>query len=103
MDVTLSPEFEQLVNEKLRTGEYRSADEVVSTALQLLKERDEDRAVMERVNRGEPLPVDERFYTHLEMLLEEAEDSGPPVEVTEQDWEDIRKEVMERIQAPKQP
>jgi putative addiction module CopG family antidote len=77
MNVTLSPEFEKLAHEKVQTGEYRSVDEFINTARQLLKERDEDRAVLQRVNRGEQLPADERFHTRLEMLLGEAEESGP--------------------------
>jgi len=72
MNVTLAPEFEKLVHEKVQTGEYHSVDEVINRAMQLLKERDEDQAVLHRVNRGEPLPADERFRVRLEMLLEEA-------------------------------
>jgi len=99
MNVTLSPEFEKLVNEKIQTGEYRSADEVLNTAMRLLKERDEDRAVLQRVNMGEPLPLDERFQARLEMLLEEAEDGGPPTEMTDQDWDDIEREGMARLRS----
>jgi Arc/MetJ-type ribon-helix-helix transcriptional regulator len=32
--VNLTPEFEKLVNEKLRTGEYRSLDDVINSAMQ---------------------------------------------------------------------
>lgn len=91
MNVTLSPEFEKLVNEKLAAGEYRSADEVIHAALQLFKEHEEDRAILGRVNLGEPLPADEHFSSRLEMLLKEAEQSGEPVDITERDWEDIRR------------
>lgn len=97
MDVTLSPEFEKLLHEKLEAGEYRSADEVLNAAMQLFKEREEDRTVLRQANMGEPLPADERFGSRLEMLLSEAEESGPPAEMTEQDWGDIRRAGIARI------
>jgi len=75
MNVSLMPELQELVNEKVRSGQYSSSDEVVSAALQLLKEREA-----------------EEF---LENLLQEAEESGEPTEMTEQDWDDIRREVRE--------
>jgi putative addiction module CopG family antidote len=97
MNVTLDPKFEFLVRQKLESGEYRSAEEIVNAALQLLSERDEDRRVLLQVYEGEPLPVDERFETRLEALLREAEDSGEPTEMTEQDWDDFRREGLSVI------
>ena len=43
MNVSLTPELEQLVTEKVASGMYNSASEVVREALRLLKERDEIR------------------------------------------------------------
>ena len=43
MNVSLTPELEQLVNEKVESGLYRTASEVVREALRLLKERDHAR------------------------------------------------------------
>jgi len=40
MNVSLTPELEGLVNEKVRSGDYNSASEVVREALRLLKEQD---------------------------------------------------------------
>jgi len=40
MNVSLTPELERLVNEKVESGLYRTASEVVREALRLLKERD---------------------------------------------------------------
>ena len=77
MNISLRPELEELVKEKVQNGQYRSADDVFDTALSLLKERDQDE-------------------DHLERLLQEAEDSGPATDMTPQDWEDIRREVHER-------
>ena len=41
MNVSLIPELEKLVNEKVQSGEYGSRDEVFHAALRLLKERDQ--------------------------------------------------------------
>ena len=38
MNVSLRPELEKLVNEKIQSGQYRSSDEVFNAALQLLKD-----------------------------------------------------------------
>jgi antitoxin ParD1/3/4 len=43
MTVSLAPEFETLVNEKVASGRYASANEVVQEALRLLDERDQTR------------------------------------------------------------
>jgi antitoxin ParD1/3/4 len=40
MPITLRPEDEQLIAEALRSGAYRSPEEVVKRALELLHERD---------------------------------------------------------------
>lgn len=40
MNVSLTPELEQLVQKKVRSGRYLSASEVVRDALRLLEERD---------------------------------------------------------------
>jgi antitoxin ParD1/3/4 len=41
MNVSLTRELEQLVSEKVKTGMYQTASEVVRDGLRLLKERDE--------------------------------------------------------------
>ncbi|GAA6622637.1 type II toxin-antitoxin system ParD family antitoxin [Scytonema sp. NUACC26] len=40
MNVSLTPELEQFVREKVKIGRYPSASEVVREALRLLEERD---------------------------------------------------------------
>ena len=40
MNVSLTPELETLVNQKVKTGLYNSASEVVREALRLLEEQD---------------------------------------------------------------
>jgi antitoxin ParD1/3/4 len=41
MNVSLTRELERLVNEKVKSGLYQTASEVVREALRLLKQRDE--------------------------------------------------------------
>ena len=43
MNVSLTPELERLVNEKVDSGLYQTASEVVREALRLLKDRDDAR------------------------------------------------------------
>ncbi len=61
MNVNLSPDLERLVHERVATGQYRSAGEVIREALRLLKERDvafkelqrDIAAGLEQLDRGE--------------------------------------------------
>ncbi len=61
MNVSLTPELEQLVTEKVNTGMYQTASEVIREGLRLLKERDEQmvrlraevRDGFEAIGRGE--------------------------------------------------
>lgn len=46
MNVSLTPELERLVNEKVESGLYQTASEVVREALRLLKERDRARELL---------------------------------------------------------
>jgi len=57
MNVSLTPELEQLVSEKVKTGRYTSASEVVREALRLLEEQDNLRQqhladVRQKIDRG---------------------------------------------------
>ena len=65
MNVSLTAELEELVNEKVKSGLYNSASEVVREGLRLLKEQDELRRIrreelkreirkgIEQLDRGE--------------------------------------------------
>ena len=61
MNISLTPELEQLVNDKVKTGMYQTASEVIREGLRLLRERDQRvealrrdvRAGFEAVERGE--------------------------------------------------
>lgn len=67
MNVLLTPELEQLVTDKIKTGMYQNASEVIWEGLRLLKERDQRlealrhdvRAGFEAVDRGEYTEYDE--------------------------------------------
>ena len=70
MDISLARELEELINEKIATGKYISANEVIGEALRLLHERDELRRMeieglrgeilvgYEQTQRGEVAPLD---------------------------------------------
>lgn len=73
MNVSLTPELEALVNQKVQSGLYSSASEVVREALRLMKERDDSRAVqlkqlkreislgIRQLDRGQGVDADEVF------------------------------------------
>lgn len=70
MNIPLTPELERLVHEKVESGPYLSANEVVTEALRLLDERDRLRQMrleelrkeiaigIEQADRGEVAPLD---------------------------------------------
>jgi antitoxin ParD1/3/4 len=70
MNVSLTPELERFVQDKVRSGRYLSASEVVREALRLLDEQDRLRAFrleelrreiavgLEQAERGEVAPLD---------------------------------------------
>lgn len=52
MNVSLAPELEKFVNERVESGLYRSASEVVREALRLLAEKEEERQAKLEALRG---------------------------------------------------
>jgi putative addiction module CopG family antidote len=76
MNVSLSSDATRIVNEKIESGEFQSATEVVEGALRALQERD-DRKERERIDA----------------LIHEAADSDA-AEWTEQEWDDMRREAL---------
>jgi antitoxin ParD1/3/4 len=70
MNVSLTAELKELVEDKVKSGLYQSASEVVRDALRLLQERDHLRATrldalrgeiavgIEQADRGELAPID---------------------------------------------
>jgi len=70
MNVSVTPELEEFVNEKVRTGLYNSASEVIRESLRLLREHDEMKKIrldslrsdlqkgIDSLERGEGKPLD---------------------------------------------
>ena len=66
MNVSLTPELEKLVNQKVKTGRYQTASEVVREALRALEERDQVAAMrlhelrkeIQKGLRGKATPLD---------------------------------------------
>lgn len=57
MNVSLTPELEQMVAEKVQSGRYTSASEVIREALRLLEEQDQLKRkrlteVRQKIDRG---------------------------------------------------
>ena len=63
MNVSLTPELEQLVNDKVQTGMYQTASEVVREGLRLLRERDQHLDVLRRDIAAGFEAVDRGDYT----------------------------------------
>lgn len=70
MNISLTPELEQLIHQKLTSGRYPSASEVVREALRLLEKQDQLRSLklkelraeirvgIEQADRGQTAPLD---------------------------------------------
>ncbi|NWJ97619.1 MAG: type II toxin-antitoxin system ParD family antitoxin [Chloroflexi bacterium] len=67
MHVNLTPQLDSYVAQKVATGDYNNASEVIREALRLLKERDQllqaklrdlKAAIEEGINSGESEPLD---------------------------------------------
>ncbi len=53
MTITLTDELEELINEKVRSGAYKSADEVIIASLRLLKAQEKGMEALRReIMRG---------------------------------------------------
>jgi antitoxin ParD1/3/4 len=88
MAIHLTPEFEELIENKVKSGTYKSASEVIAEALRLLEQRDrifadnsdELRAQIEQgwqsAQRGELVHGDEVF-DRIDAELESRERAAP--------------------------
>ncbi len=74
MDITLSPEIERLVQERVAQGAYPNASALIGEAVHLLLDWD-------------------CTETELESLVQQGIQSGPPEQVSAQDWKQLRDEV----------
>lgn len=60
MNISITPELEQFIQEKVKSGMYQSASEVVREALRLLSEREEIRKRrLEQLNQEIQLGLDQ--------------------------------------------
>jgi antitoxin ParD1/3/4 len=79
MNITLSPELETMIREKVEAGEYHDASEVVSEALHIMADRERRK----------------RAKAELEVALAEAGaslDRGEGVELTDELWDQLMAE-----------
>jgi antitoxin ParD1/3/4 len=79
MNVSLTPELETLVNEKVKSGNYNSASEVVREALRLLKEQDELRRIRREDVRREVMKGVEEIRRGQGVVYDSAEDLAEAV------------------------
>jgi antitoxin ParD1/3/4 len=87
MNVNLTPELEQLVHNKVQTGRYNSASEVVREALRLMEEQDKLKTLdkdeirrmidegFESLKQGKGVDG-EAFFAQMEAELDELERNG---------------------------
>lgn len=73
MNINLTPQLEEIVRQKVESGLYSSASEVVREALRLMEERDQFRAAK---------------LSQLRQAIQDGLDSGPAVEL---DGEDLKR------------
>jgi putative addiction module CopG family antidote len=65
MTITLTDELEELINAKIKSGAYKSADEVVMESLRLLKAKEEGlEALRQEIMRGVEDIQQGRFTIH---------------------------------------
>jgi antitoxin ParD1/3/4 len=65
MTITLTDELEELINEKVKSGAYKSADEVIEVSLRLLEAREKGMDALRReVMRGVEDIQQDRFSSY---------------------------------------
>lgn len=63
MNISLTPELERLVNDKVKTGMYQTASEVIREGLRLLRERDQRLKMLRQDVHAGFASVDRGEYT----------------------------------------
>jgi antitoxin ParD1/3/4 len=86
MTVTLPPQLEAMIEEKVTSGRYADAGEVVEEALPLLDERDRFEQLraelaigLEQIERGETVPYTPDFMERLKREATEHVRLGKPI------------------------
>jgi putative addiction module CopG family antidote len=85
MTVTLTPEVEAQVQSLIESGRNPDADAVLSDALRLLKEREQER------------------FLRLRELVRAGFESGDAVELTPALWDELEREAEEAFQRGEKP
>jgi len=86
MNVAVPKKWEPFIRSKIKSGHYRSEEDVLEEALRLLRQRDSERAEEE---------------IRIEALLIEGLDSGPSTPMSSKDWDEIEREGQHIIAARK--
>ena len=81
MKISLSPDVERLIAERVESGRYRSADEVVREGLELLQER-------EKETRRPPSNGTTNFAAAFESIAKD---------VPDKDWESIPTDLSKNL------
>jgi antitoxin ParD1/3/4 len=92
MNVSLTPELEKRIAEKVKSGLYQTASEVVREAM---------RRFFESESKGEPGFV-AKSNEDLEYRLLEGLDSGSPTPMTGADWSRLRRRTKARFKKRRQ-
>lgn len=87
MTVSLSPELEALVHQKMQTGQYNTPNEVMQEAMRLLDARDRLARIREIVaigiaqaDRGEVVEMTDEVWDEIEREADEEERLGLPLD-----------------------
>lgn len=94
MNVSLTPELEKLVNDKVKSGRYNSASEVIREGLRLLQDHDELKRIRRDELRREIMLGVEQIRNGEGILLRTAEDRHEFIE-------GIKREGRERLERRK--
>ena len=85
MNVSLTPYLEAMIQQKVQSGRYNNASEVVREALRLLEERDAFQRLaaaidvgVQEIERGEEIPWTPELMATLRKEAEEEERLGLP-------------------------
>ena len=90
MNVSLTPELEKLVNDKVKSGRYNSASEVVRESLRLLQDHDELKRIRLDELRREIMLGVEQIRNGESIILKTPEDRKAF-------FEDIKRRGRERL------
>jgi antitoxin ParD1/3/4 len=86
MNLNVPEKWKPFIRSKMRSGHYRSEEEVLDEALRLLKQRDSEHA---------------EEKARIEALLIEGLESGASTPMTSEDWDEIEREGQRLIAARK--